>query len=225
LEAFSYSISHDLRAPLRHIAGYVEILQTEAADKLDESSRQHLQTVADSANNLGNLIDALLAFSRMGRSEMCRQRVNLSLLVEEARHQLRRDLEGRNIIWQFGPLPEVQGDPLMLRQVIINLLSNALKYTRQRSQARIEVGATESDNEVVFFMRDNGVGFEMQYKDKLFGVFQRLHPATDFEGIGIGLANVRRIIHRHGGRTWAEGTVNGGATFYFSIPKPGKEKT
>jgi light-regulated signal transduction histidine kinase (bacteriophytochrome) len=224
LEAFSYSISHDLRAPLRHIAGYVEILQNEAAAGLDKESRQYLQTIADSARNLGELIDALLAFSRMGRTEMCQQKVNLAALVEEARQQLRHDLQGRQIEWIIGDLAEVNGDPLMLRQVIVNLVSNALKYTRQRASAKIEIGASESEREVVFFIRDNGVGFDMRYVEKLFGVFQRLHPAHDFEGVGIGLANVRRIVHRHGGRTWAEGKVDQGATFYFSIPKQPRVK-
>jgi PAS domain S-box-containing protein len=224
LEAFSYSISHDLRAPLRHIAGYVEILQAEAADKLDKQAREHLQTVADSAKNLGELVDALLAFSRMGRVEMRRKRVNLAELVEEARRELRSDAAGRDIHWKVEKLPETQGDPMMLRQVIINLISNALKYTRKRKQAKIEIGATDSENETVVFIRDNGVGFHMKYVDKLFGVFQRLHPVKKFEGVGIGLANVRRIIHRHGGRVWAEGKVDGGATFYFSIPKAPKEE-
>jgi PAS domain S-box-containing protein len=223
LEAFSYSVSHDLRAPLRHIAGYVEILQGEAADKLDQQAREHLQTVADSAQNLGELIDALLAFSRMGRTEMRQEHVGLTILVEEARRELRRDCEGRDIDWQIAKLPEVQGDPIMLRQVIINLISNALKYSRKRKQARIEIGATDSDDEVTFFVRDNGVGFDMKYANKLFGVFQRLHNGNEFEGVGIGLANVRRIIHRHGGRTWAEGQPDGGATFYFSVPKLKKE--
>jgi len=223
LEAFSYSISHDLRAPLRHIAGYVEILQGEAAGKLDGQANEHLQTIADSAKNLGELIDSLLAFSRMGRTEMRLERVELAGLVEEARRELRRDIEGRNIDWQIEPLPETQGDPIMLRQVLINLLSNALKYTRKREQARIEIGATDSGDEMVIFIRDNGVGFDMRYVNKLFGVFQRLHNGNEFEGIGIGLANVRRIIHRHGGRAWAEGAVDGGATFYFSIPKIKKE--
>lgn len=224
LEAFSYSISHDLRAPLRHISGYIEILQTEAGDKLDQQAREHLQTIAGSAKSLGELIDALLAFSRMGRAEMHRQRVSLAALVEEARRELRRDTEGRNIEWKIGKLAEMRGDPIMIKQVLINLISNALKYTRKCQQAKIHIATTGAQDETVFFIRDNGVGFDMKYADKLFGVFQRLHPASKFEGVGIGLANVRRIVHRHGGRTWAEGKVDGGATFYFSIPKPPKEK-
>ncbi len=219
LEAFSYSVSHDLRAPLRHIAGYVEVLQSEAASQLDESSRQLLQTIARSAKTLGDLIDALLAFSRMGRTELSRQPVSLATLIEEARRELAQEVGERDIEWQIGPLPAVQGDPFMLRQVFINLLSNALKYTRQRERAKIEVGATESQDEVICFIRDNGVGFDMHYADKLFGVFQRLHPASEFEGIGIGLANVWRIVRRHGGRVWAESAVNAGATFYVSLPR------
>jgi light-regulated signal transduction histidine kinase (bacteriophytochrome) len=218
LEAVSYSVSHDLRAPLRHIIGYVEILQAEAGDRLDEGARRHLQTIASSARQLGNLIDMLLAFSRMGRAEMSQERFSLATIVEEARRELRREAEGRNVVWQIGPLPEIQGDPFMLRQAILNLLSNALKYTRTRAQAKIEVGAHANEQETVFFVRDNGVGFDMQYAHKLFGVFQRLHRPSEFEGSGIGLANVRRIVHRHGGRTWAEGSVDGGATIYFSIP-------
>jgi PAS domain S-box-containing protein len=224
LEAFSYSVSHDLRAPLRHIAGYAEILRTAAAAKLDQAERGHLQNVSDSAENLGELIDALLAFSRMGRAEMCRRPLSLATLAKEARRELRHDTQGRNVDWRIGPLPEVRGDSLMLRQVFINLVSNALKYTRKRRQAMIEIGATDSEKETVVFVRDNGVGFDMNYVNKLFGVFQRLHPADEFEGIGIGLANVRRIVHRHGGRVWAEGQVGAGATFYFSMPKMPKEE-
>jgi signal transduction histidine kinase len=197
----------------------VEILEAEAGSRLDEMSRQHLHTIARSATHLGQLIDALLAFSRMGRGEMFRQKVSLASLVAEARRELHRDIEGRSIEWHISMLPEVQGDPLMLRQVIINLLSNALKYTRTRKCAEIDITAKNTDREVIFSIRDNGVGFDPKYADKLFGVFQRLHPISEFEGIGIGLANVRRIIHRHGGRTWAEGTVDGGATFYFSLPR------
>ena len=218
LEAFSYSVSHDLRSPLRHIIGYVEILQSEAASELKGEALRHLETIAGSARQLGLLIDALLTFSRMGRGEMHQESVSLATLVDEARRELRRDWESRKVEWNIHPLPVVEGDPFILRQALVNLLCNALKYTRTRPVARIEVGAKIGENETVCFVRDNGVGFEMKYADKLFGVFQRLHPASDFEGTGIGLANVRRIIHRHGGRTWAEGKVDGGATFYFSLP-------
>ncbi len=225
LEAFSYSVSHDLRAPLRQIAGYVRLLELDAGPRLDEASRQHLDTIAASAKSLGDLIDALLAFSLMGRSELNRQPVNLAVLVEEARQELAHEAAGRQIDWQIGPLPVIQGDAIMFRQVVINLISNALKYTRTRERARIEIGATESAEETTVFIRDNGVGFDMEHADKLFGVFQRLHPASQFEGIGIGLANVSRIIRRHNGRVRAEGAVDGGATFYFSIPKKQGELT
>ena len=224
LEAFSYSVSHDLRSPLRHIIGYIEILQAEAT-RLDEGARSHLQTITESARQMNELIEALLLFSRMGRTEMRSEPISLNTLVEEARHQLQQDSEGRDIEWKIGPLPEAQGDPVMLRQAIVNLLANALKYTRTRAPARIEIGVMPAEGECVCFIRDNGVGFDPQYADKLFGVFQRLHPAGEFEGVGIGLANVRRIIHRHGGRTWADGAVDHGATFYFSIPTPTKGKT
>ncbi len=218
LEAFSYSVSHDLRSPLRHIVGYIEILQAEATH-LEEATRSQLQNIAESAREMGELIDALLQVSRMGRAEMRWEPVNLGALVEEARRQSQRDTEGRDIEWKIGSLPRVRGDPMMLRQAIVNLVANALKYTRTRARARIEIGAIPAAGEIVCFVRDNGVGFDPQYADKLFGVFQRLHPVREFEGIGIGLANVRRIIHRHGGRTWAEGAVDCGATFYFSLPQ------
>lgn len=218
LEAFSYSVSHDLRAPLRHIVGYVDILQTETEEKLDEEAREHLQTIADAAKQMGNLIDALLDFSRMGRTELRKQRVNLGQLVESALRALRPEIQERQIEWKIGPLPDVEGDSIMLNQVIVNLISNALKYTRPRKKTVIEIGAKQSDHKIIFYIRDNGVGFDMTYADKLFGVFQRLHSAREFEGTGIGLANVRRIVHRHGGRVWAEGAPDEGATFYFSIP-------
>jgi PAS domain S-box-containing protein len=221
LEAFSYSVSHDLRAPLRHIVSYVEILKTEAS-KLEEESKQHLGIIANSAQHMGRLIDALLAFSRMGRAEMRQQRVSLTKVIQEARIELRQEAQGRDVEWKIHSLPYVRADPFMLRQVFINLLSNALKFTRKRPRARIEIGAEDQKQATVCFVRDNGVGFDMEYAAKLFGVFERLHPAGEFEGTGIGLANVRRIIHRHGGQTWAEGAIDGGATFYFSLPKPTK---
>jgi PAS domain S-box-containing protein len=219
LEAFSYSVSHDLRAPLRHINGFVEILHSTAGEKLDEESRGYLETIAESARQMGKLIDDLLAFSRMGRTELRLVPIRLSNVLSEALRELRHESEGRQVRWTIGELPEVDGDPAMLRQVFINLVSNALKYSRTRQATEIEITATETPEEHVVAVRDNGVGFDNAYAHKLFGVFQRLHPTHEFEGTGIGLAIVRRVVARHGGRVWAAGVVDQGATFYFSLPK------
>jgi len=219
LEAFSYSVSHDLRTPLRHIEGYTDVLQKDAAERLDERSRHHLLTISGAAKQMNNLIDSLLAFSRLGRAEIRRTKVPLADLVRAARQDLARDMEGRKIEWLVGPLPEVSGDPVLLRQVMTNLLGNAVKYSRTKARARIEIASEETETEIQCLIRDNGVGFDMNYADRLFGVFQRLHAVDEFEGTGIGLANVKRIIQRHGGRVWAVGKVGRGATFYFSLPK------
>ena len=220
LESFSYSVSHDLRAPLRHIDGFVDLLRNEIHDLLGEKSLHYLNVISDSAGRMARLIDELLVFSRMGRVEVRSTTVETEALVRESIRSLEMDAKGRKIDWRIGPLPIIQGDPSLLGLVFTNLISNALKYTRTRPEAVIEIGcAQDNDHEAGFYVRDNGVGFDMEYKDKLFGVFQRLHRSEDFEGVGIGLANVRRIVQRHGGRTWAEGAVDQGATFYFSIPR------
>ena len=220
LEAFAYSISHDLRAPLRHMVGYTELLQKNASAILDEKSRRYMMMILESAKRMGNLVDDLLAFSRISRAETQRTMVSLEQLVKEALSEVQQETDGRNIVWSIGALPDVYGDRSMLRLALVNLISNAIKFTRIRLQAEIEIGRTDGkEDEVVVFIRDNGVGFEMKYVNKLFGVFQRLHRAEEFEGTGIGLVTVQRIIHRHGGRVWAEGLVDRGATFYFSVPK------
>jgi len=220
LEAFSYSVAHDLRAPLRHMDGFIRLLKKHASDSLDEKNQRYLGIISDSARQMGLLIDDLLAFSRVGRTELQLRPVSLHQLVQEAIQELREETQGRNITWKIGLLPEVTVDRAMMRLVLINLLANAVKFTAKREQAEIEVGASSNEaNEIAVFVRDNGVGFDMEYADKLFGVFQRLHPAEEYEGTGIGLANVQRIIHRHKGRTWALGEVDRGATFSFSIPK------
>ena len=218
LEAFSYSVSHDLRAPLRHVAGFVQLLQTKAQDQLDETGRRYLEVIAGAARKMGALIDDLLSFSRMGRAQMRLETVPLAALVDECRRELEPETCGRTIDWRIGELPDVTADRALLRQVVANLLGNAVKYTGKKAAARIEVTARRDGGDVVVCVRDNGAGFDMKYADKLFGVFQRLHTEAEFEGTGIGLANVRRIVARHGGRTWAEAAVDQGAAFYFTLP-------
>ncbi len=220
LEAFSYSVSHDLRAPLRHIDYFASSLQKHlSATQLDPKAQRHLNTISSSARNMGQLIDDLLGFARIARTELRRSRVKLDELVEETRQGLVTEINGRSIAWAVSPLPMVEGDPALLRQVFMNLLSNAVKYTRRQAEARIEIAAQATTaDEVVVRVRDNGAGFDMKYAEKLFGVFQRLHSGQEFEGTGVGLANVRRILERHGGRIWAEAEVDRGATFYFTLP-------
>jgi signal transduction histidine kinase len=240
LETFSYSVSHELHAPLRHVLAFVELLQEEAGPSLSEESLGHLTTISKSAKRMGDLIDDLLAFSRVGRAELQKTEVNLDQLIRETLGDFQVETKERNIAWEIRPMPVVRADYALLRMVLVNLISNALKFTGARAEAKIEIGCAPngdgspcgivgsaapqeadsvvSQGETVIFIRDNGAGFDPRCADKLFGVFQRLHSQAEFEGTGIGLANVQRIIHRHGGRAWAEGVVDSGATFYFSIP-------
>jgi PAS domain S-box-containing protein len=219
LEAFAYSVSHDLRAPLRHISAYAGILASQAEEVLDDDSRQCLDNISSSVRDMGELIDDLLQFSRIGRAEMRIGDVDMDRALAEALAPLQEESRGRTVEWVIHPLPHVAGDPVLLRQVWANLLDNALKYSRGREEARIEVGAFGRPGEDVFYVRDNGVGFDMQFAHKLFGVFQRLHDPSEFEGTGIGLASARRIIDRLGGRTWAEAEPDKGATFFFALPR------
>ncbi len=219
LNAFAYTVSHDLRAPLRHIDGFIGLLQKNAGTVINEQGRQYMAAISDSAERMERLIDDLLSFSRMGRQVMVSKPVQLGTLVRDVIRELEPDTAGRTIAWRIAGLPEVSGDASLLRVVLSNLISNALKFTRSRQQAQIEIGAMAGQaSEAVIFVRDNGVGFDMTNEDKLFGVFQRLHRVEEFVGTGIGLATVRRIIDRHGGRTWAEGEPEQGATFYFALP-------
>jgi PAS domain S-box-containing protein len=220
LEAFAYSVSHDLRAPVRHIVGFTELLLKGAGPVLNERSRRHAAMILESAQRMGHLIDDLLDFSRIGRAETHKTMVSLRQLVQEALSEVTRETEGRSIEWSIGALPLLYADRAMLRVALVNLISNAVKFTSTRATARIEIASTQQgSNQAVIFIRDNGVGFDMKYVGKLFGVFQRLHAPEEFEGTGIGLATVQRIVHRHGGQVWAEGAVGQGATFYLSLSK------
>jgi light-regulated signal transduction histidine kinase (bacteriophytochrome) len=220
LEAFSYSVSHDLRAPLRHIIGFSELLAHQAGPNLDAEGQRLLKIIMNATREMDTLVSDLLDFSRMGWEELRPARVDMAALVRQVIAGAQPDANGRQIVWSIAPLPAVYGDAGLLRQVWVNLVSNAVKYTRPRAEARIEIGCrTDNPRETVFYVRDNGVGFDAAYTDKLFRVFQRLHRGDEFEGNGIGLASIQRIVQRHGGRTWAEGAVGAGATFFFSLPK------
>jgi signal transduction histidine kinase len=226
LETFSYSVSHDLRAPLRHIDGFLGLLKRKLGPTLDDESRHYVATISEAALRMAALIDDLLTFSRMGRAAMIRTELDLGDLVQEVVREFETETKDRVIDWRIAEFPVVTGDRAMLRVALVNLISNALKFTQPRERTEIEIGwLPDQAMETVVFVRDNGVGFDMKYVDKLFGVFQRLHGVDEFEGTGIGLANVRRVIERHGGRTWAEGKVDGGATFFFSLPQSGGKDT
>jgi signal transduction histidine kinase len=217
LEAFSYSVSHDLRAPLRHIAGFSKMLSEECGSALPSEGQRFLQRIQDGVRRMGVLVDDLLNLARIGRLELRMQVTGLDSLVKEVVADLKPDTEDRQVEWKVGVLPYVEGDPALLKQVFHNLLSNALKYSRPRSRGVIEIGKEDQDGQPVIFVRDNGVGFNMKHADKLFGVFQRLHRDEDFEGTGVGLATVQRIVQKHGGRIWAEAQLDKGATFYFTV--------
>jgi signal transduction histidine kinase len=219
LEAFAYSVSHDLSAPLRSVKGFSNILVAEHSTQMSAEAQELCQRIIQSTQRMQQLINDLLRFSHLGRQPLAKEPVNLLALVRESLEDLRKERDERNIEVHVGDLPDCIGDPSLLKQVLLNLLSNALKFTRQKEKAIVEVGAQRPGGEDVYFVRDNGVGFDMKHAKKLFGVFQRLHSDEAFEGTGIGLSIVHRIIQRHGGRVWAEAEVNNGATFYFSLPK------
>lgn len=219
LEAFSFSVSHDLRAPLRAIDGFSNALLEDYGDKLDDEGKHFLQMLSDNAVKMGKLIDSILSFSRLGRREIEGVELDFGGLADDVIAELRESAPGRNIRFAVGPLPPARGDRVMIRQVLVNLLANAVKFTRPRAEAVIELGGASEAEENVYYVKDNGVGFDMDYAEKLFGVFQRLHVQDEFEGSGIGLAIVKRIVERHGGRVWAQGRVGEGATIYFTLPR------
>jgi light-regulated signal transduction histidine kinase (bacteriophytochrome) len=216
-EAFSYTVAHDLRAPLRHISGFSKILRDTYSANLDATAQNYLRFVCDGAKNMGRLIDDLLAMGRIGRQELVPRPTDLNLLVGGAVSNLQQEYEGREIDWKIGELPSIECDSALVKQVFANLLSNAVKYTRLREKASIEVGRVTTDGAPTIFVRDNGTGFDQRYAHKLFGVFQRLHTAEQYEGTGVGLATAQRIVLKHGGRIWAEAEVDKGATFFFTL--------
>jgi signal transduction histidine kinase len=222
LEAFTYSVSHDLRAPLRHIDGFSKILLDDSADHLSPTGKRAVDRIRYGAQQMGRMIDDLLEFSRLGRRDVARRPTNLRALVDESLEILKPAMEERAIDLRIGELPMLDCDPALLRHVMVNLLSNAIKFTRDNTPAVIEIGQITGKEAPVVYVRDNGVGFDMRYVDKLFGIFQRLHRREDFEGVGVGLATVQRVIHKHGGRVWAESEIGKGTTFYFALRQPEK---
>jgi signal transduction histidine kinase len=225
LESFTYSVAHDLRAPLRHIQGFADALIEECSGQIDAAAKGYLTRIIDSTRRMDQLINDLLGLAQLGRQELRAQPTKLNPLVEDVVGELNHETQGRNIEWRIGDLPAVECDPGLIKLVFQNLLSNAVKYTRPRDPAVIEVGQQIVQGERVIYIRDNGVGFNMKYAHKLFGVFERLHRREDFEGTGVGLATVQRIIHKHGGRIWAEAAVDRGATFFLTLPAAGQSKT
>jgi PAS domain S-box-containing protein len=225
LEAFTYSVSHDLRAPLRHMAGFSGLLMEEFGSTLDSQGQHYVHRIQEGTRKMGQLVDELLGLARVGRQSPNFQVVGLGSMVEEVLAMLKPEWDGRNVEWKIADLPHVECDPTLMKLVFQNLFSNALKYSRPRPRTVIEVGPAEADAQTVIFVRDNGVGFNMKYSDKLFGVFQRLHRPEEFEGTGVGLATVQRIIKKHGGRVWAEAELDKGATFYFTVATPAKHKS
>ncbi len=218
LEAFSYSVSHDLRSPLRAISGFSEAVEADYAPRLDDEGKRYLRLIQENAHRMGNLIDDLLEFSRLGRRSMASTEIDMNLLAGSVFSELAASEPGRKLEFRSSPVPSAVGDSSMLRQVFANLFANAIKFTRKREVAVVEFGFTPQPGGGAYYVRDNGVGFDMKYVDKLFGVFQRLHSLVEFEGTGVGLALVQRVITRHGGKVWAEGAENQGATFHFTVP-------
>jgi light-regulated signal transduction histidine kinase (bacteriophytochrome) len=217
LEAFTYSVSHDLRAPLRHIDGFSKILLDQSAGQLNEGGKRAVDRIRYGATQMGRMIDDLLEFSRMGRRDLAKRRTNMRSLVDESLDILKPAIEDRDIDFRIGELPVLYCDPALMKHVLVNLLSNAIKFTRDSKPAVIEIGQTTGNQLPAVYVRDNGVGFDMRYVDKLFGIFQRLHRREDYDGVGVGLAMVQRVVHKHGGRVWAEAELGKGATFFFSL--------